>query len=84
MPMYEFRCTACGTEFEALVRAGDSKACPQCASADVERLLSLFAVSSDSTRQANLNSARQTARGIAKDQAVAEAEIAARHTHDDH
>jgi putative FmdB family regulatory protein len=84
MPLYEFRCTACGREFEALVRAGESKPCPACGCESVERLLSLFAVSSDETRQANLSAARRMAQGIARDKAVAEQEVAARHSHDDH
>ena len=84
MPLYEFRCTHCGAEFEALVRAGESKACPRCGCASVERLLSMFAASSDQTRQANLSAARRTAQGIARDKAVAEQEVAARHSHDDH
>jgi hypothetical protein len=44
----------------------------------------MFAVSSDQTRQANLSAARRTAQGIARDKAVAEQEVAARHSHDDH
>ena len=48
MPLYDFHCRGCGHEFEALVRAGgDAPACPACKSADLERLLSTFAMTSD-------------------------------------
>ncbi|HEV3399585.1 MAG TPA: zinc ribbon domain-containing protein [Actinomycetes bacterium] len=34
MPLYEYRCTDCGEEFEALVPAGraDAEPCPDCGS----------------------------------------------------
>ena len=44
MPMYEYRCRACGRAFERLVSAGTVVTCPACRSADVARLLSLFGV----------------------------------------
>jgi putative FmdB family regulatory protein len=41
MPIYEFECGSCGTRFEELVAAGtEEPACPECAAADVRRLLS--------------------------------------------
>jgi putative FmdB family regulatory protein len=44
VPIYEYRCPACDERFEELVRSSDaSVACPRCGSADVERLLSVFA-----------------------------------------
>ena len=58
MPLYEYKCTGCGHEFEVLIlKASQPVACPSCASASVERLLSMFAVSSDSSRQSNTESA---------------------------
>ncbi len=48
MPIYEYRCRGCDKNFEALVRAaGDSVACPSCASPKVERLLSVFSSGRD-------------------------------------
>jgi putative FmdB family regulatory protein len=44
MPMYEYRCRACGRAFERLVTGGTVVTCPACRSADVTRLLSLFGV----------------------------------------
>lgn len=45
MPIYEYLCHACEERFEKYVRAfGASVCCPACASADVEKLLSTFAM----------------------------------------
>lgn len=40
MPLFEFRCCTCDRDFELLVRAGDSVACPTCGAQKVEKLLS--------------------------------------------
>jgi putative FmdB family regulatory protein len=59
MPVYEFRCRSCEAEFEVLVRSGDVPACPSCGGRDLERLLSMFAVSSAARSQASLAAARK-------------------------
>ncbi|HVM94948.1 MAG TPA: zinc ribbon domain-containing protein [Candidatus Acidoferrales bacterium] len=48
MPIYEYRCEKCGTEFEELTTAGGSATvvCKHCASRRVTRVLSAFAVGS--------------------------------------
>jgi putative FmdB family regulatory protein len=46
MPLFDFVCRACGRQFEALVRTGSSPQCPDCQSADLEKLASAFAMSS--------------------------------------
>jgi putative FmdB family regulatory protein len=80
MPLYDYQCRACGHRFEALVRAGsDAPTCPSCRSADLERLLSMFAVSSETTRQANFEAARAKHNRSQKDKNVAEAEEVRRH-----
>jgi putative FmdB family regulatory protein len=54
MPLYEYKCGGCGNQFELLVRqTSEAVACPACGSLAVERILSMFAVSSASTRQAS-------------------------------
>ena len=54
MPLYEYRCLGCGHAFELLVlTASQPIVCPSCASESIERLLSMFAVSSEASRQAN-------------------------------
>lgn len=48
MPMYEYRCAGCGEEFETYVSTGATAvACPACASREVKRKLSVFALKSD-------------------------------------
>jgi putative FmdB family regulatory protein len=42
MPIYEYRCAACGRSFERLVHGQQMVACPACDSPNVTRLLSLF------------------------------------------
>ena len=60
MPIYEYACRACGHEFELLVRrASPAPACPSCNTPDLERILSGFAVSSESTRTANVRTAKK-------------------------
>ena len=45
MPIYEYRCTACDTEFEELVSASAaaSPPCPSCGAEGAERRFSMFA-----------------------------------------
>lgn len=40
MPIYEFRCEACGSRFEALVAAGAVPACRECGAPGTRRLYS--------------------------------------------
>ena len=48
MPIYEYRCRACGRGFERLVTGDSPVACPGCQSGEVSRLLSMFGVRSGS------------------------------------
>jgi putative FmdB family regulatory protein len=79
VPLYDFECRACHHEFEALVRAGDTPACPSCGSRDLRRLLSAFAVDTAEKRQAAAKQSRQ--RQIAKrnDALVADEEYRQKH-----
>jgi putative FmdB family regulatory protein len=48
MPMYEYRCASCGKDFERYVATSAGVvACPACASGDVKRRLSVFALRND-------------------------------------
>jgi putative FmdB family regulatory protein len=51
MPLYEYRCEACDSRFELLIRGADVPRCPSCGATTLERTVSLFAVSSDGTQQ---------------------------------
>jgi putative FmdB family regulatory protein len=44
MPLYEYRCQSCGRQFELLVRASTVPACPDCASLELDKQFSVFAV----------------------------------------
>lgn len=47
MPLYEYICSKCGTDFEKMVRfseADQSQACPECQSPDTRKKISRIAV----------------------------------------
>jgi putative FmdB family regulatory protein len=45
MPIYEFRCLNCGSQFEKIVPLNtESASCEKCQGTNVEKLLSTFAV----------------------------------------
>ena len=53
MPLYEYRCPACGATFELLRRmreADDEVKCPKCSAPEAERLLSAFSSGACSSR----------------------------------
>jgi putative FmdB family regulatory protein len=43
MPIYAYHCRECGDDFQTLVRAGETPACPSCESEKLEQRLSLIA-----------------------------------------
>ncbi|NUQ11556.1 MAG: zinc ribbon domain-containing protein [Gemmatimonadaceae bacterium] len=59
MPIYEYACRWCGHQFETLVRAREVPKCPSCGTEDLERLLSLPVVKSETTRAQALAAARR-------------------------
>jgi putative FmdB family regulatory protein len=68
MPIYEYKCRQCGHHFEALVLPSLPAAeCPSCQKSDLEQLISLCAVSSETSREANLNAAHSKAAAVRKD-----------------
>ena len=80
MPIFDFRCRRCGNEFEGLSRPQDPPvACPSCQSADLEKLLSGFAVSSADTRAANALDSRKRQIRANKDKIVADEEYRKEH-----
>ena len=54
MPIYEYRCQACGGRYEALVARTDRAVphCPRCGATRAERLISTFAVGRPRAREA--------------------------------
>jgi putative FmdB family regulatory protein len=45
MPIYEYKCSSCGKDFEKLVFGSQEVKCPGCGSEEVEKKLSLFGMS---------------------------------------
>jgi putative FmdB family regulatory protein len=82
MPLFEYQCRECDATFEALIRSGDAlPRCPQCGAADVERLISMFAVSSEESRKASLKAAKKKVEQNTRDKAIADAEDIRNHRH---
>ncbi len=81
MPIFEYECRGCHHQFEILVLPKTEPACPACQGTDLEKLLSVSAVSSDGTKQRSLGLARKSARKIQRDKAHAEHEAFHHHHH---
>ena len=80
MPLFDFHCTQCGHEFEALVRAQDPPAtCPSCRSTAVEKLLSGFALHTEDRHRAAVADSRKRQIAKNKDKLVAEEEYRKEH-----
>ena len=93
MPIYEYKCAACGHEFERLVRPlgttptasttpttpPDEAGCPSCHGQHLERVRSLFAVSSEGTRQQHRSQGRKLAQKDLREQKHAEMEAVVHH-----
>jgi putative FmdB family regulatory protein len=59
MPIFEYTCKSCGSQFELLVLKTTVPACPECKGSELDRHFSLPAVSSDSTRANALKAAKK-------------------------
>ena len=81
MPIYEYECRGCQHRFELLVLASTVPACPACQGQELERVVSLFAVSSDGSRQIALSDGRKRAAGVQRDKAHAQHEYEKGHSH---
>ena len=57
MPIYEYHCSACGADFEALVFGQESVDCDKCGSSRIEKRVSTFSAgaSSQSLRECRGN-----------------------------
>ena len=86
MPLFDFRCRACGHEFEALVRTSDTdaRACPACGSRDLEQLLSTFAVSYAEKTRAAADKQRKKAAAIGRQESIVAHREAEQHLREDH
>lgn len=67
MPIYEYSCSGCGDQFELLVLKSTELACPKCQSHDIERLISVPAVKSESTHALAMKAAKSRDKKQASD-----------------
>jgi putative FmdB family regulatory protein len=80
VPIYDFRCRACGNEFEGLVRPQDPPVtCPSCGGSDLQQLLSGFALRTDERHAAAVKDSRKRQVARNKDKLVAEEEYRKKH-----
>lgn len=82
MPIYEYQCRACGHQFEQLILHNSTAECAACQGQDLERLVSMFAVDSETTRSSAAKAGRQKSGQITRERN--DAEIAYHKKHDDH
>ena len=81
MPIYEYQCKKCGNQFEYLViHSSPPPECPSCHKKDLQRMISLCAVSSDATRESHLKAARKVAKKVNREKQYEEHKAA---HHDD-
>lgn len=55
MPLYEYQCRSCENHFELLVRESTKLECPKCASTELDKQLSVFAVSAASAGSSRMD-----------------------------
>ncbi len=79
MPMFDFSCQGCEHSFELLVRKGDTICCPACGSETVEKLLSLPALKTSSTRGLAMQAAKRRDKAQATDRVFEQAKYEASH-----
>ena len=67
MPIYEYRCTSCDHQFEALIRGAEKPSCPECSGEDLERQTSLPTVHSSGTHGLAMKAAKKRDAASASD-----------------
>jgi len=79
MPMFDYVCRSCDHHFELLMRARDVARCVACGSAEVEKLLSVPALKTSSTRGLAMQAAKRRDKVQATDIAVEQRKYEASH-----
>lgn len=82
MPIFEYRCSACGDQFERLIlRSSPTPQCPSCQGSELEKVVSLTAVSSDHSRESALRGAKQRVGKLRHEKEYEEHKKAHKHSH---
>jgi putative FmdB family regulatory protein len=87
MPIYEYVCRACDSEFELLLLPGRSgpPSCPSCHSRDLEQSISACSVNTREKSQAAWNAARKKYKQTTfRDKKTAEREASEHHLREGH
>ncbi len=79
MPMFDFVCTNCKHEFEALVRGSQAPTCPACQSTALEKQLSLPAIKTDATHGLAMQAAKRRDRSQGNERNAAQREYELNH-----
>ena len=83
MPIFEYRCSACGDEFEHLVlNSSPVPGCPLCGSEDIEKMMSISSLSTEQVRRRVTGNIRARNRALRKDHAHEEVKRLEAHTRD--
>ena len=86
MPIFEYRCSTCGHQFEQLVlQSSPPPNCPSCRSEDLEKMISIASVSSDQTRKRATKDIRARNQALRRDHSREEVKRMESHAsdHDD-
>lgn len=84
MPLFDFVCRTCKTEFEALVRTGHAVSCPGCGGEELDRQLPYFAVKSHDRTQAAAAANRRRHAAEGRRDAMERERDAEKHRKEDH
>lgn len=79
MPIFEYTCKSCGSDFELLIRHDTRAACPECDSADIDKRLSLPAVKSSGTHALAMRAAKKRDAKQGREQMMAQHEYELAH-----
>ncbi len=83
MPIFEYRCSGCGDEFESLVlNSSPAPECPSCGSPDLEKMMSLSSVSTEQIRNRATRDIRARNRTLRTDHAHEEVKRVEAHARD--
>jgi putative FmdB family regulatory protein len=84
MPIYEYKCRACGHLFEKIVKLNEMPNCPECDGSELEKQFTIASVSTSKTRSRSVAKARARAGAVKKEKDVAQAEYERKVREDHH